>query len=258
MAFDVAEYSQRLTLVSEAAEVVPLRAAVMHALEMVAIRAVYFLAPLTSDPRIGRLLTVIGLPRLWERHYRASLYLIDPLPDLSLRHAAGFSWPEATEAAELSAKERRYLAIAARYGMARGIGVACYGPHGRSGFLGCAWPLDDAPPVQVVQAVHMIGQASFQRYCQLVPAVGEVPPLSNRELEVLSWMREGKSNSVIAQILDISRGSVDEYVRRIFTKLDVKDRTAACLRAYALGLIVSNEHRGLMEEARARDPNNWM
>ncbi len=111
---------------------------------------------------------------------------------------------------------------------------------------------------RVVQAVHMIGQASFQRYCQLVQPTSEVQPLSNRELEVLSWMREGKSNTVIAQILAISRASVDVYVRRIFAKLEVTDRTGAVLRGYAMGLIVSNEHEKFMAEARARDVGRWL
>jgi LuxR family transcriptional regulator, quorum-sensing system regulator CciR len=256
--FDVGEYSRRLGLVSAAEDVICLRAAVMHALAMMGIHGAYFLAPLTADPRVGRVLTVIGLPRIWERHYRARLYLLDPLPAISLRSTGAFAWPEVFESTELAAKERRYLSIAAKAGMGHGIGVACYGPHGRSGFLGCAWSAAEQPPIPVVQAVHMIGQTSFQRYCQLVPTVGEIQSLSNRELEVLSWMREGKSNSVIAQILAISRGSVDEYVRRIFAKLGVTDRTAACLRGYALGLIVSNEHRNLMEVARARDPNDWI
>ena len=104
----------------------------------------------------------------------------------------------------------------------------------------------------------MIGQASFQRDCQLVQPAREVQPLSNRELEVLSWMREGKSNSVIAQILAISRASVDIYVRRIFAKLGVTDRTTAVLRGYALGLVVSNDHDQLMAAARARAPEDWI
>jgi LuxR family quorum-sensing system transcriptional regulator CciR len=257
MLVDEAEYSRRLSVVSEAEEIVTLREAVMGTLLLWGITAAYFIAPLTADPRIGRLLTNIGMPRIWERHYRASLYKVDPLPSLSQRNAAAFSWPEATDAADLTATQRRYLKIAARFGMARGMGVACYGPHGRSGFFGVAWPFKRKPQRRVVQAVHMIGQASFQRYCQLVQPTSEVQPLSNRELEVLSWMREGKSNTVIAQILEISRASVDMYVRRIFAKLEVTDRTGAVLRGYAMGLIVSNEHEKFMEEARARDAGRW-
>jgi len=256
--FDLTEYSQRLVKISEADDVVAVRAGVMDALAMLGIRAAYFIAPLTADPRIGRLLTNIGLPRLWERHYRARLYLVDPLPGISLRSSASFTWPEETDAADLSEKERHYLVIASKFAMGRGIGVACYGPHGRSGFLGAQWLEDNRPPRQVQQGVHMVGQASFQRYCQLVQPASEVQPLSNRELEVLSWMREGKSNSVIAQILDISRASVDMYVRRIFAKLDVSDRTAACLRGYSMGLIVSNEHKYLVDLARERDPEQFI
>ena len=258
MVADEAEYSRHLSLVSDAKDIGILREASMKALLLWGITGAYFIAPLTADPRIGRLLTNIGMPRVWERHYRARLYKIDPLPSLSLQHAAGFSWPEATDAAELSADERRYLKIAARFGMARGVGVACYGPHGRSGFYGVAWPFKRKPQRRVVQAVQMIGQTSFQRYCQLIQPINEVQPLSNRELEVLSWMREGKSNTVIAQILDISRASVDMYVRRIFAKLEVTDRTGAVLRGYAMGMIVSNDHEKLMAEARARDVGQWL
>ena len=258
MSVDEAEYSRRLSLISEAKDIVILREASMEALLLWGITGAYFIAPLSADPRIGRLLTNIGMPRMWERHYRARLYKVDPLPSLSQRLAAGFSWPEATDAAELSGNERRYLKIAARFGMARGVGVACYGPHGRSGFFGVAWPFERKPQRRVVQAVHMIGQTSFERYCQLVQAASEVQPLSNRELEVLSWMREGKSNTVIAQILAISRASVDMYVRRIFAKLEVTDRTGAVLRGYALGMIVSNDHEKLMAEARARDVGEWL
>ena len=258
MLIDEVEYSRRLVLVSEAEGVVSLRQAVMGALASWGISAAYFIAPLTADPRIGRLLTNIGMPRMWERHYRARLYKIDPLPVLSQRHAGGFSWPEATDTAKLTAHQQRYLKIAARYGLARGIGAACYGPYGRSGFFGVAWPFSRKPMRRAVQAVHMIGQASFQRYCQLVQPTIEVQPLSNRELEVLSWMREGKSNTVIAQILEISRASVDMYVRRVFAKLEVTDRTGAVLRGYAMGMIVSNEHQQFMAEAQARDVGNWV
>jgi len=258
MLVDEAEYSRRLSLVSEAIDIGILREATMQALLLWSITGAYFVAPLSADPRIGRLLTNIGMPRMWERHYRAWLFKVDPLPSQSKRHAAGFTWPEATDAADLSEHEQRYLKIAARYGMARGIGAACYGPNGRSGFFGVAWPFVRKPPRRAVQAVHMIGQASFQRYCQLVHPAIEVQPLSNRELEVLSWMREGKSNTVIAQILEISRASVDMYVRRIFAKLDVTDRTGAVLLAYTAGLIVSNEHQQFMAEARARDPGDWV
>lgn len=54
-------------------------------------------------------------------------------------------------------------------------------------------------------------------------------------------MCRGKSNPVIGEILGLSRSSVDTYIRRIFAKLHVSDRTAACVRAYSLGYASSDE-----------------
>lgn len=248
------EFILRLAAVSDAADVVSLRLALMKGLALSGISGAYFLAPLTADPRVGRMLTSIGLSRIWERRYRSYLHLIDPLPNLSLNQSGAFAWPEATDKAELTRHQQRYMALAARFGLARGIGTACYGPHGRSGFLGAAWPFDEPPPLRDIHRVHALGQTSFQRYCQLIRSDSEVPALSNRELEVLSWMASGKSNGVIAEILGISSSTVDVYARRIYAKLGVSDRTEAALRAFSYGLIVTSDYRRMVEEAAEREP----
>ena len=51
--------------------------------------------------------------------------------------------------------------------------------------------------------------------------------LSLREREVLHWVREGKRNSEIAQIANISTHTVRHHLENIFAKLDVETRTAA-------------------------------
>ena len=254
---DVAlEYSRTLTQIAEADTVVGLRQCVMDGLSLIGVEAAYFIAPLTSDPRVGRILTCIGTNGIWERQYRARLHLIDPLPSISLTHSTAFVWPGDVEETDLTGLQQRYLKLVARYGMGQIIGVACYGPNGRSGFLGAVWT-DEQPPIAGhKQWVNSVGQGSFRRYCQLIRNDDEIVPLSNRELQVTSWMCEGKSNSVIAQILEISRSSVDMYVRRIFAKLGVSDRTAACLRAYSLGLIVTGDYQRLMVEARQREQSD--
>lgn len=61
--------------------------------------------------------------------------------------------------------------------------------------------------------------------------------LSQRELEILEWVGQGKSNGVIAEILAITPSTVDTYMRRLFAKLGVADRTAAAVRGVAEGLI---------------------
>lgn len=235
--------------ISTAPEVVPLRAAVMQALALLGIDAAFFVAPVTADPRLGRILINIGNSRVWERHYRARLHLVDPLPRLALDRATAFVWPDDFAIGSVDRNERHYLRIAAQHGLARGIGTACYGPQGRNGFLGAVWREDRRPPATTLLAVQQIGQVSFQRYCQIIREAIDFEPLSNRELEVLGWMCRGKSNPVMAELIGVSRSSIDAYIRRIFAKLSVTDRTAACVKAVSLGLILTDEMRRRSEQA---------
>ncbi len=61
--------------------------------------------------------------------------------------------------------------------------------------------------------------------------------LTPREVEVLRWIARGKSNTVIAQILGISRHTVDTHNRRIYRKLGAGDRITATVRAMEAGLL---------------------
>ena len=51
--------------------------------------------------------------------------------------------------------------------------------------------------------------------------------LTTREGEVLSWLRKGKTNRDIAQILGLSPRTVDKHLEQIYSKLGVENRTAA-------------------------------
>jgi LuxR family quorum-sensing system transcriptional regulator CciR len=253
MTVDVEEFIRRLQAIGECDAVVPLRQATMNALALFGITRGYFVAPMTRDPRVGRILTNWGLPWTWEKQYREKLYLSDPLPDLAMDRLSAVVWPDDLDARALTSRQVRCMEVAKEQGLGRGVGVACFGPNGRSGFLGAV--LDDNAPKPsgaTLQRLHAIGQTSFQTYCRLIQRVEEMPNLSNRELEVLHWIGRGKSNSIIADILGISPSSVDVYVRRIFTKLDVTDRTSATLKAFAQGLLVSGDYERFVEESRQR------
>ena len=63
--------------------------------------------------------------------------------------------------------------------------------------------------------------------------------LSPRELTVLQWMKDGKTNWEIARILGLSERTVRFHVGGIFEKLDVTSRTQAVARALGTGLIAS-------------------
>ena len=54
--------------------------------------------------------------------------------------------------------------------------------------------------------------------------------LSAREAEIMRWVRAGKTNQEIGRILNISGFTVKNHLKRIFRKLDVRNRAQAVAR----------------------------
>jgi DNA-binding CsgD family transcriptional regulator len=62
-------------------------------------------------------------------------------------------------------------------------------------------------------------------------------PLSARETEIVGWLREGKSNDEMAQILGISALTVKNHLQRIYRLLGVGNRAHALARCLELRLL---------------------
>ena len=60
--------------------------------------------------------------------------------------------------------------------------------------------------------------------------------LTRREMEVLYWIKEGKSTWESAQILEITERTVKYHLKNIFRKLNANNRTQAVSRAIEHGL----------------------
>jgi LuxR family transcriptional regulator, maltose regulon positive regulatory protein len=71
--------------------------------------------------------------------------------------------------------------------------------------------------------------------CNLQSAM--VEPLSERELEVLRLLAEGRDNAEIARALVVAVSTIKSHVNHIFGKLGVSNRLEAVLRARQLNLI---------------------
>jgi transcriptional regulator EpsA len=65
----------------------------------------------------------------------------------------------------------------------------------------------------------------------------EVSLLSARELEVIRWVHDGKSNGQIGVELRISPLTVKNHVQKILRKLKARNRTEAVAKGLALGLL---------------------
>lgn len=78
------------------------------------------------------------------------------------------------------------------------------------------------------------------------------PALTARQLDVAVWLAIGKSNPVIAQLLNVTQAGVKFHLRSIFNHIGAEDRTTAAL-------ILSQAAPGFVpsEGARPRSPDFW-
>jgi DNA-binding NarL/FixJ family response regulator len=124
---------------------------------------------------------------------------------------------------------------------------------GASAFL-----LKDVAPAELVQAVRVVAsgdavvaprvtQRLLETYVRgdggiaasAAPAHRDplLENLTTRETEMLEAMAEGLSNAEIAHRYFLSEATVKTHVRRILTKLHLRDRVQAVVYAYETGLV---------------------
>ena len=118
--------------------------------------------------------------------------------------------------------------------------------HGAKGYL-----LKDVSLEQLVDAIRTVADggsivkpAVTQRLLRSLEnlqtnfsSLDRPDPLTGRETEILRLMAGGYSNKEIANSLGVAEGTVKNHVSNILSKMGVRDRTRAVLKAFELGFI---------------------
>lgn len=129
----------------------------------------------------------------------------------------------------------------AEYGYKTGISVALHLPGNKHFLLGVdrddPLPKDETKVVRMLADLQLAAVHAQDAALRLLGSQVVVPSLSARELEILKWSIEGKSASVVGQILGISAATVNYHVGRILVKLECESKHQAILKAMALGLL---------------------
>lgn len=111
---------------------------------------------------------------------------------------------------------------------------------------------DDAPEV-LAQAIRAVYRGAEWVSPRIAPTlirsihqedVSRLNLLTRREMEALELMARGKKNEEIAKAMVVTRQTVKNYVRSIFSKLEVDSRVEAVLYAIKHG-VVENEFDNL-------------
>ena len=181
-----------------------------------------------------------GFTENWVCHYISdNLLKVDPRPALAATLSHPFFWSQAHLFDGLTVDNMSFLEELEMSGVGDGLALYVFGPKMRNAYVGLGFADEGAQPNAAdVAEFHAVAQMAHLKYCAIVARHEErVPRLSRREQETLEWAARGKSNAAIAQILGISKHTVDTLMRRIYEKLGVADRTSAAIKAIGSGLL---------------------
>jgi DNA-binding NarL/FixJ family response regulator len=158
----------------------------------------------------------------------------DLRPDVTLMdlQMPGMSGVEAIKAIRAEHPEARIVVLTTYDGDAQAVRAL---KAGAIGYL-----LKSSLRTEMVDAIHNVhrGRRHLDRNVAEEIALHVVDePLSDREVAILRLVAIGKSNKQVAGELGLSEETVKAYLKTVFAKLDVADRTHAVTVAARRGII---------------------
>lgn len=167
---------------------------------------------------------------------------VDPVFKSALASAGTQHWQEIYQNQNMSSeKEQEFIATARQFGLCDGITTgsvdqAC----GVATFCSFAseQSLDAKRLVPLVEYLgYYIHMALLRTAPKSLPATDRcVKGLSAREVTILNWMKNGKTNWEIGKILGVSERTIRFHIESIFSKLEVTSRSQAVATAIEHGL----------------------
>lgn len=188
--------------------------------------------PLTS----ARFSWLSNYPAAWKQRYAQANYLdIDPTIHQVCTSPTPLRW------AELPAGNECFWQDARNHGLNHGCSHAILDEPNGISILSLArsgMPISGHELHAKQCRICWLTQIAHQTLSRAIRAriAEEIPTLTEREIEILKWSADGKSAQDIADILTVSKRTVDFHIKNSVAKLNAPNKTAAVVRAILLGL----------------------
>jgi LuxR family transcriptional regulator, quorum-sensing system regulator CviR len=177
----------------------------------------------------------------WLYHYGTKGYAtVDPVLQSVLSTFQTQVWEQTYKSAN-SKKQLEFMEEARSYGLTQGLTTGMPEP-GRN--FASFFSFAGGDPGHAIRYKNLLEYLLPYLHRILIanvhtPSANRVKGLSPRELMVLEWMKQGKTNWEISRIIGVSERTVRFHVESIFMKLDVGSRTQAVACAIEQGLFPS-------------------
>lgn len=183
----------------------------------------------------------VSFPQIWLFQYWRNGYGdVDPVLHELVRSQKAQVWDKVYSDVRAE-REKEFVETAASFGLSHGVTVGSLDPSCKvSSFFAFAGG-DPAEHARYVKFLDYIGQhlhlalmrSSSKMACSTDECVNKLSP---KEVTVLNWMKDGKTNWEIAQITGVTERTIRFHVESIFSKLNVTSRTQAVAVAVQHGL----------------------
>jgi LuxR family transcriptional regulator, quorum-sensing system regulator CciR len=177
-------------------------------------------------------------PLEWLAMLREDENFQEPILKAAERASTGFLWSRVDELVPLTERQRNYMKEAVHHGLAEGFTVPNHVPGETFGSCHFAISRSSALPEDNLAAAQSLGCFAFEAARRLLKVSQEpsenyvIPaPLTDRQRDCLLFAARGKSDSVIAQLLDIRPATVNEHIEAAKRRYSVATRTQLIVRA---------------------------
>jgi LuxR family quorum-sensing system transcriptional regulator CciR len=198
---------------------------------------------LGRHPRLCGTETILRMhnyPTDWEESYdRRQLGISDPVHRASHCVAHGFRWREARSYVPIGERDEMMMAEARQHDIEDGWTIPANIPGEPSGSVTFATRIGQPFPEDMVFYAQYLGGAAYQQARVIGGAINRPtkPVVTDRQVEVAKWVCLDKSDSEIAQILDLSPCTVTKHIRDMSARLHVGRRTSLALRVVWAGYL---------------------
>lgn len=169
----------------------------------------------------------------------------DPVHRAAERRASGFRWDEVGSIVTITPREQRHLDEAARYGIGNGYTVPNHVPGEAPGSASFGCGIGRELPERYLPAAQALGNFAFEAARRLGRGPGarwlEPVPLSRRQRDCVLLAAQGKSDTVIAQLLGLKPRTANEHIEAAKRRYGVATRAQLVVEALLRGEISFSE-----------------